>query len=440
VANYYPLALLAALGMMIWMQQRHHQVTRDYASLQQMLAGIFHTAKGDAQQAFDAGDFQRAAELLDPSAAGASADSAALLLRARALECQGCFAQASDAYAALENLPGKHLAAMRGHSFCHRMASDRSTTGAPSREILYRLHEELMRRHDAASARFIAQKLLPDTRPLRDSLFALLRQLDGNIQLVVNHDGGLVDVTITRWQPQMFALLKDMHIGALNVVQAGIQDARDLAGLDIQSLNLSDNQLSDLAGLRTLPLHQLQLDYTNVADTRPLAGLPLHELHLAHTLISSLQPLALCPLRKLDISSTATRSIEALRGMELRDLDLSHTRVEDLSPLAGMPLERLSLKNTDVHDLRPISGARLKSLSLADTAIKDIDALAGMPLTELDLRGCELLSDVQALAQCPNLERVYLPRQLKAPSDRWQLPRLRFIESEQKVESAIAQK
>ncbi len=82
----------------------------------------------------------------------------------------------------------------------------------------------------------------------------------------------------------------------------------------------------------------------------------------------------------------------------------------------------------------------MKSLSLAGTAIKDIDALAGMPLTELDLRGCELLSDVQALAQCPHLERVYLPRQLKAPSDHWQLPRLRFIESEPKLESAIAQK
>ncbi len=340
VSNYYPAALLAALGMLIWMQQRHHQTTRDYASLQQMLAGIFHTAKGDAQQAFDAGDFQRAAELLNPSTAGANSDGAALLLRARALECQGNFSEASDAYAALENLPGKHLAAMRGQSFCHRMASDRSTTGAPSREILYRLHEELMRRHDAASARFIAHKLLPDTRPLRDSLFALLRQLDGNIQLAANQDGSLVDVTIPHWKPEMFSLLKDMHIGTLSVVQAGIQDPRDLAGLDVQALNLSDNQLSDLSALRALSVHQLHLDYTNVADVRPLAGMPLHELHLAHTLISSLQPLALCPLRKLDISSTATRSIEALRGMELRDLDLSHTHVQDLSALTGMPLER----------------------------------------------------------------------------------------------------
>jgi hypothetical protein len=124
--------------------------------------------------------------------------------------------------------------------------------------------------------------------------------------------------------------------------------------------------------------------------------------------------------------------------MELRDLNLARTHVADLAPLTGMPLERLILNDTDVHDLRPIAGAHLKTLSLTNTPVKDLDALAGMPLVELDLRGCELLTDVQALAQCPHLERVYLPRHLQAPADHWQLPRLRLIEYERHSETKLA--
>jgi hypothetical protein len=103
-----------------------------------------------------------------------------------------------------------------------------------------------------------------------------------------------------------------------------------------------------------------------------------------------------------------------------------------------MPLERLVLNGTEVHDLRPLAGARLKTLSLADTAVKDLDALAGMPLVELDLRGCELLTDVQAVARCSQLERIYLPRHLQAPADHWQLPRLRFIEYERHSQASLA--
>ncbi len=105
-----------------------------------------------------------------------------------------------------------------------------------------------------------------------------------------------------------------------------------------------------------------------------------------------------------------------------------------------MPIERLDLSHTSVHDLRPLIGAQLKSLCLAGTAVKDLDIVANMPLTELDLRGCELLNDLQVLAQCKNLERVYLPRHLKTPADRWQLPRLRFVEYERHTANPIAQK
>jgi len=439
VTNFYPLALIAALASLCWMGHRHQRATEEYASLEHVLTNFFHSARGEAQEAFNAGDFQRAAALLDPAVFDARHDPSALLLRARALECIGYFPEAAKAYATLEQLPGKHLAIMRGKAFCQRMSSERSPSRAPSREVLYRLHDELMRRGDPASARFVAHKLLPDVQPLRASLRALLHTYDANADLIANADAGLVDVTISHWEPQMLDLLRDVQIGRLDMTQAKLPDARVLAGLEIRSLDLSGDRISDLSPLRNLPLRQLRLERTNTADVRPLAGLPLRELNLAHTFVSSIQPLGLCPLQKLDLSNTAVRNIDPLRGMELRELNLAHTHVTDLSALTGMPLEQLVLTDTPIHDLRAIAGAQLKSLSVADTAIKDLDALADMPLTELDLRGCELLTDVQALARCPRLERVYLPRQLKAPADRWQLPRLRFIETERSHQSAIAQ-
>ncbi|MEP6669652.1 MAG: hypothetical protein ABJF10_10895 [Chthoniobacter sp.] len=440
VANFYPVALIAALISLCWMGQRHQHAVQEYADLEHTLKGFFHSARDEAQEAFAAGDFQRAAALLDPTVPGAKADSTAMLLRARSLECLGYFPEAAKAYTTLEQMPGRHLAILRGKAFCQRMASERIPARVPSKEVLYRLHDELMRRGDPASARFVARKLLPDVQPLRASLRVLLHNFDAHAELVASADAGLVDVTVTRWDPQMLDLLRDLRIGSLNIAQSNLEDTRVFTGLDVCSLNLSDNRLGDLTPLRTLPLRQLRLDHTNTADVRPLAGLPLRELHLSHTLVSSIQSLSLCPLQKLDLSHTAVRSIDALRGMELRELNLSHTHVTDLSALTGMPLERLAVDGTSVHDLRAIAGAQLKYLSVAGTAIKDIDALADMPLTELDLRGCELLTDVQVLTRCPRLERVYLPRQLKAPADHWQLPRLRFIETERQPESAIAQK
>ncbi len=439
-ARAYPLALVIAAVLLLWMAQRHYRARQDYASLQHVFTSFFHSTKGEAEAAFAAGDFQRTAALLNPTGSHAAADAGALLLRARSLECLGYFSEAAAIYARLETLPARRLAVVRGKIFCQRMSSERGSAGSPSRQILYRLHDELLQRGDATTARFIARKLLPDTQPLRDSLLALLRKMDAGAQITASMESGCLDVTLTRWQPAMLDLLGELRIGNLDVSQCKLPDMRMFAELDLLSLNLNGNRVSDITSLRALPLRRLNLEGSNVVELRPLAGMPLRELHLGHTMISSIQPLALCPLQKLNLSWTAVRNIEALRGMELRQLDLSHTRVSDLSPLEGMPLERLVLNDTAVHSLRAIAGAQLKSLSLAGTAVKDLDALVNMPLTELDLRGCELLTDVEVLAQCPRLERVYLPRHLKAPADHWQLRRLRFIEYERHNDSSLARK
>lgn len=440
IARAYPLALVGAAVLLLWMAQRHQHAREEYATLQHAFSSFFHSTKGEAEVAFAAGDFQKTAALLNPTGSKASADPGALLLRARSLECLGYFSEAATIYTKLETLPGKRLNVVRGKVFCQRMSSERGSAGAPSRQVLYRIHDELMRRGDFATARFIAHKLLPDTQPLRDSLLALLRQMDLRAEISASPEAGSMDVTLVHWQPAMLELLRDLPIGNLNIAQCDKTEMRALAELDIASLNLMGNRVSDITSLRTLSLRRLHLNDTNIADVRPLAGMPLRELHLAHTMISSIQALALCPLQKLDLSWTAVRSIEPLRGMELRELDLSHTRVSDLSALAGMPIERLDLSHTAVHDLRPLAGAHITSLCLANTAVKDLEVVAKMPLTELDLRGCELLNDLHALADCKNLERVYLPRHIKIPADRWQLPRLRFVEYDRHTEATIAAK
>jgi hypothetical protein len=435
-ATCYPLALLAALGMLVWTQHRYHEATAAYAGLQHMFAGLFHSAYDQAQEAFTAGDFQRTVTVLDTAGPSAASDPRTLMLRARALECMGFFEEAACVYTQLEAIPGKHLAITRGQKFCQRMASEHTPNGVPSKEMLYRLHVELMRRGDAASARYIARRLLPDLKPLRESILALLREYDHTAKVTVAPDPGLMNITIPNWHPEMVALLRNLPIANLDISQSGIQDVSALAGLDIRSLNLSDNSLSDLSVLRSIPLHVLRLDHSNIADVHALAGMPLREANLSHTLISSLLPLSLSPLQKLDISSTAVRSLEPLSGMELHELDLSHTRVTDLTVLASMPLERLALNDTGVHDLRALAGAQLKYLSLANTPVKDLEILAGMPLVELDLRGCELLTDLAPLANCAQLERVYLPRKISAPADHWQLSRLRFIGEDRGIELA----
>jgi hypothetical protein len=435
--NYWPAALVGALCALGWMVQRHQRSVARSAALEAVLADFTLSSEDQAAEAFSVGDFRLAAALLAPVAACPTASASTRLLQARTLECLGHYAEAAEAYSRLDTTPATRLVILRGRKFSQRMASERRPLDPRSREQLYRLHEELMQRGDAVTAHWIAHKLLPDTEPMRVSSAVLLRQLDSEVQLQPGTEPGRMDVTLHHLNPRILAVLQDLKIGTLNVSRSGLDAPKILATLDVQALDLSGNGFSDLSGVRPLPLRRLQLSDTRTADLRPLAGMPLRELSLARTMVTSLRPLSMCPLEKLNLASTAVRDLEPLRGLELRELDLSNTRIADLSPLSGMPLERLALNGTSIRDIKPLEGARLKALSLAGTAVKDISVLAQMPLVELDLRGCELLGELEPLARCPHLERVFLPRHLKAPEDRWGLSRLNFIESEQRLAVAL---
>jgi len=424
----WPIAVIGLFATMCWMSQRLSHGARKHRQLQAALIHCAQTVEGQAAESFAAGDFRRAAALLEATDRSSTRSPEAILLQARTLECLSRFSEASEAYTLLETTLATRPAALRARKFCQRMASERQPFDLRSRELLYRLHDELMQRGDAATARFIAEKLLPDPEPLRASVTALLRKLDPAAVLESDAGSDRLNVTIRNLDPRVLALLRNLKIGTLNASRSGLDTPKVLAALDVQSLDLSYNGFSDLSGLRSLPLRRLDLRATRTADVRPLAGMPLGELNLSGTIVSSLHPLTLCPLEKLNLSSTPIRSLEALRGLELRELYLSNTRVSDLSALAGMPLERLAIDGTAIHNLQHLRGAKLKYLSIAGTAVKDLSAIEGMPITELDLRGCELLNDLEPLARCERLERIFLPRHLKPPQILASMPRLKRIE------------
>lgn len=427
---YWPVALIAVICVACWAVQRHHRLSAKNAALEHLLFDCVYQAEEQAGAAFTTGDFRQAGALLEAVTACPDVNPTVLLLHARTLECLGRFQEGAVAYIRLEGVAAMQVAAGRGRRFCERMASERRPGEANVREQYYLLHAELMQRGDAGSAQVIARKLLPDVEPLRASTVALLKQLDREVLVKPAPEPGRLDITIRKVNPKTLALLRDLKIGTLSVSRCGLDAPKILAALDVQSLDLSYNGLSDLNDVRALPLRRLQLNDTRTGDLRPLAGMPLRELNLAHTMIGSVGPLAMCPLEKLNISFTAVRDLEPLRGLELRELDLSNSRVIDLSALSGMPLEHLILTGTGVRSLKPLAGARLKSLSLAGTAVKDLAALSNMPLVKLDLRGCELLGDLEALATFKQLEVLYLPRHVQVPADRWGLTHVTIFQTE----------
>lgn len=383
-----------------------------------------------AHAAFDAGSFEEAVDLLEPVALQQEDDIPLELLYARSLECIGRFDAAATAYARLAGEPNAPVFVQRGLKFCERMARHRGSSIQSSREIDYRLFDELMRRGQADTAHFVARRLNPDQEPLRASIGALLHQADRWAELTLTQDGTRVDVTLTNATPATLGWLRELRIGTLSLADARLREAHLLAGLDVEGLVLARNPLSDLSSLSIPRLERLDLSGSPVADLRALANLPLKELDLSHSNVSSLMALSLCPLQRLNLAGLAIRDLAPLRGIALRSLDLSHTGVADLSPIASLPLDELNLEGAPVPNLQPLVGMKLRKLSLARTAISDLAPLTGMPLVELDLRGCAQIRDLSALAGCLRLERLRLPDHLKATAAVMQLPRLKFIEYE----------
>lgn len=425
---YWPLLILVvsiALLAKIWVDNSKLHTQNTILSIANN--DLTGAAIRQSQGAFDSGDFRKASYYLRPVPYSEFEDTNLQLLRARIYECSGEFSNAAAAYHRIVLKGGAPKEILMAYDFCRRMSTERNATVQLSRPVLYRLHQELMKRGEVAQARYIALELRPDMRPLRESVGELLRQEDGNAEIVAAQDGASVDVKLAALTPGMTGLLRDLDIRSLSAEDTGISSVVPLGNLEMESLDLRRNPVGDVAPLRSMPLRALNLADTRVTDISSLAGMPLHELDISHTNVSSVEPLALCPLETLNLASLPVRDITPLRGLMLRDLNLSHTKVEDISSLSHLPLTTLNLDGTNVRDLTPLAGCKLRDLSLSGTPVTDITPLAGMPLVKLNLRGCNKITDLTPLEKCTSLEKLYLPKEVHLPPSLLHLPRLKII-------------
>ncbi len=422
-------AAAIALCLILWQAKRMHSAMTERSFLRTNQVRLQETNLKRAHAAFDAGAFADVVAYIEPATARCEPEVDSEMLLAGALEALREFGPAADAYERVLKLEEFPRFAPRAAKFC-RVMEVLKAQGVSEKELDNNIVEELLRREQEATARYVARRLAPDYGPLRKAVAVLLTRLDPAAKLTFRSDKATVDIALSRVDAGIIELLRDFKIGSLSMVDTHLVDTQSLAGLDVQSLDLTMNPLTDLSGLDCANLRTLNLSGTNVAEIRNLAPLQIRELNLAHTNVTSLYPVATCPLQTLNLAGTSVRDFGPLQHLGLKRLDLSKTQFNDLSLLAGLPIEELHLDNSMIYDLQPLAGMKLRVLSIAGTAVKDLSPLSGMPLVELDLRGCEMLSDLDVLASCSRLQRLSLPSHLEAPVTVAQLPSLKSIDRE----------
>jgi len=194
-------------------------------------------------------------------------------------------------------------------------------------------------------------------------------------------------------------------------------------------LALDPLPISDLSILKGLPISTLNISGTQVADLRPLTGMRLVALTANGAPISDLSP---------------------LHGMPLKSIDLTGCRdVEDVSALAGVPLEHCVLNQVHVADFSALKHCPIKDLNVGATRLTTLDAFAGMPIERITATSAYVLRDISAvrtmplksahfessdtinyvafLAECPDLEEVVVPREVKDVASLHRLVKLRSI-------------
>lgn len=154
----------------------------------------------------------------------------------------------------------------------------------------------------------------------------------------------------------------------------------------------------------------------------------MRHLDLSGTKVRDLSPLAGSAVRGLELDGTPFTNLLQLAALPLEKLDLSGTDIRDISPLGELPLQVLYLNDTDVSDLGPLRFMLLGDrLELANTQVRDISVLRGKPLRVLRLDDCMQLRDVAPLADCRELEELYIRHIPRDIAFLRELPKLREI-------------
>jgi hypothetical protein len=339
------------------------------------------------------------------------------------LEMRGAMAEYERA---LEIEP--HLNSARDNlELCRGIAATRH--GTSSLESLYALHKLMLDQHRWPEALRMAQRIPEDRQLLHQTWAAYLSAHEMPGRITVQEDGTF-DVDWSRLSTPDLKLLRDMPVGRLSLARSYVDDLTPLRGMRLRELDISGTRVRDLSPIDDMRLQRLDLSNTEITNLFPLAAMPLRELIIDFTLVNDFTALRTMPLEVLRASGTPAWNLAPLAQAPLRELDLSRTRVASLRGLEHLPLAELNLTGTSVADLEPLRGSKLTRLLLARTPIKSLAPLQGAPLRELNLAGCAQLESLLPLRECPELERVVLPAQIKEIEHLRKAGGLRFLSYE----------
>lgn len=124
------------------------------------------------------------------------------------------------------------------------------------------------------------------------------------------------------------------------------------------------------------------------------------------------------------------KDISPLNGLSLTTLQIVNSPISDISSLKGMPLQTLFLDNTQVDDISPLKEMPLEGLYLGSTLVSDLTPLKGMiTLKYLVLENCKEVKDLKPLLECPNLESLIIPDNMKNIDYLQSHPNLKYIDT-----------
>ncbi len=163
--------------------------------------------------------------------------------------------------------------------------------------------------------------------------------------------------------------------------------------LQITSLYAVERGVTDLSGIQALTnLRYINLDYSRISSLAPISNLDkLNGLQVSGNSISSIAPIA------------------NLVGLQY--VDLSYNPITNIAPLSGLTMiYSLDLSGLDLTNLGPLSAMNeLQYFTMTgDSSLTDISALVGKPIQSLNLQGCRTLSNIDAIAEMPNINTIDL--------------------------------
>jgi Leucine-rich repeat (LRR) protein len=133
-------------------------------------------------------------------------------------------------------------------------------------------------------------------------------------------------------------------------------------------------------------------------------------------------------LQKLGADNCKIRDFRPLQGMPLEDLSIGgYDGSIDLSLLEAAPLTSLRLRSFTLHSMEVLQTKNIVNLNLEYTKISSLEALRGLPVKTLRIAQCRQLKDYLPLADLPELEELWVSKNIRLPDTLRTHPKLQWI-------------